>query len=164
LLAWVRENIAGHGGDPGNVFLMGNSAGATHVATYLFHAPSQLEDGPGVRGAILSSGAFGAGDGSADVVYYGDNAAERDRRSPLGLADTYDGELVPVFLWTGEYDPDSIVSGVRAMHEKLCGKYPACPRYEHFDGHNHVSHVMSIDTADRQITNALIQFYHSVVD
>jgi acetyl esterase/lipase len=40
---WVRNTIASHGGDPERVFLMGHSAGATHVASYLafpqFHGP-----------------------------------------------------------------------------------------------------------------------------
>ena len=33
-IAWVRENIAAHGGDPGAIVLLGQSAGASHVAAY----------------------------------------------------------------------------------------------------------------------------------
>lgn len=31
-IAWVRDNIAAHGGDPGKLFLLGHSSGATLVA------------------------------------------------------------------------------------------------------------------------------------
>ena len=33
-VAWVRENIAAHGGDPTAIVLLGQSAGASHVAAY----------------------------------------------------------------------------------------------------------------------------------
>jgi para-nitrobenzyl esterase len=52
-LAWVRDNVASFGGDPGNVTLFGESAGAMSVATLLGM--------PAARGlfhkAILESGA-----------------------------------------------------------------------------------------------------------
>ena len=54
-LAWVRDNIAGFGGDPGAVTVMGQSAGAISIATLLAM--------PAARGlfrrAILQSGASG---------------------------------------------------------------------------------------------------------
>ena len=34
-LAWVRAHIGLFGGDPDRVFLMGHSAGASHVASYV---------------------------------------------------------------------------------------------------------------------------------
>ena len=159
ILEWVRDNVAEYGGDPGNVFLMGNSAGATHVATYLFHEDSQLDDGPGIRGAVLSSGSFRAGDGDASRAYYGEQGSVHE---PLALVDSYEGEPVPIFLWSAEYDPAFIEIGVAEMYAKLCHKYQDCPMFTQFQGHNHVSHVMSIDTPDTQVTNALLMFYHRV--
>ena len=164
LLAWVRENVERYGGDPSNVFLMGNSAGSTHVATYLFHEPSHFEDGPGLRGAILSSGAFDGGDSEAARAYFGEDPAERESRAPLGLVDAYTGPRVPIFLWSAEYDPAFIEIGVAEMYGKLCRKYQDCPMYTQLQGFNHVSHVMSIDSPDTEVANAIIRFYHSVID
>jgi acetyl esterase/lipase len=48
MLAWVRANAAQHGGDPEQVFLMGHSAGAAHIASYLARTA-----GAPVAGAIL---------------------------------------------------------------------------------------------------------------
>jgi para-nitrobenzyl esterase len=55
-LEWVRDNIAGFGGDPGNVMIWGESGGGNKVSTLLamptahglFHKAS-IESGPGLR-------------------------------------------------------------------------------------------------------------------
>ena len=159
IIEWVKENISDYGGSPDNIFIMGNSAGATHVASYLFHEASQLPEGPGVMAAILSS----CGCGGGSPAYYGDDAALREANSPLGLVDSYTGEQVPIYLWSAEYDPSFIETSVAQMYAKLCSKYADCPLYTQWQGYNHVSHVMSIDTADTTITNGMIRFYHDVI-
>ena len=159
IIEWVHANIAEYGGNPDNITIMGNSAGSTHVATYMFHEASQLADGPGVKMAILSSGGFAAG----TPAYYGDDAALAAERSPLGLVDSYQGEQIPLYLWSAQYDPANIETSVAQMYAKLCQKYSDCPMYTQWQGYNHVSHVMSIDSADTTITNAMIRFYHEVM-
>jgi para-nitrobenzyl esterase len=55
-LEWVRDNIAGFGGDPGNVLIFGESGGGRKVASLmgmpaakgLFHR-AVIESGPGIR-------------------------------------------------------------------------------------------------------------------
>ena len=56
-LAWVRDHIAGFGGDPASVTVMGQSAGATSIGRLLM-----LADARGLfRRVIMQSGGFGRG-------------------------------------------------------------------------------------------------------
>jgi triacylglycerol lipase len=149
VLQWVRAKIEAYGGNPNNIVLMGNSTGAAHIATYLFHEPSQLPGGPGVNAAILSSGTFG------------ENGAGP---TPLGLVDSYAGKAVPILLWSGEYDVPAVETTVAELYAKLCRKYADCPMFVQLQGFNHVSHVLSIGSADTTVTDTIMRFYHSVID
>jgi len=162
VLAWVRENIDDYGGDPQKVFVMGNSAGGRIVASYLFHEPSHFADGPGVVGALLSSGSYRNDDSEVLRGYYGEDHTLREALVPLGLVDSYDGPELPIFMWSAEYDVTTIEAPVAAMYVKLCAKYGDCPRFTQFQGHNHVSHVMSLNTADDMVGRAALEFVRSV--
>ena len=163
VLQWLRENIAEYGGDASRIFLMGNSAGSTHVAAYLFHEPTQLDGEPGVVGALLSSGGFGASNPTTMRGYFGDDESTWQANSPLGLVETYTGTPVPIFMWSAEYDPAGIETRVAQMYAKLCVKYEDCPRYTQYQGHNHVSHVMSINSADSAVGEAALDFIRDVL-
>jgi triacylglycerol lipase len=162
VLDWVKKNIGPYGGDPNTLIVMGHSVGAMHLASYLFYQPAQLPEGPGITAAILASGAFDeTTESHVTSAYFGENGAAN---LPVNLVDSYEGAAVPIFLWSGSYDVPFIESGVAQMYAKLCRKYADCPAFMQLQGHNHASPVMSIDSADTSVTNALIQFYHSVAD
>jgi triacylglycerol lipase len=160
ILAWWREHATAYGGDPNRVYLMGNSAGAAHVATYLFHTPSQIDGGPRIAGALLSSGAFEAE--REDSVYYGADSEQSALRAPIALLSRYEGEAVPIFSWSGELDPPFIERAVAAMHAKLREKFGGRPRFAQFECHNHVSHVMSLNSADDEVGRAVRGFVEHV--
>src|ERR1700677_3764261 len=67
-VAWVRENIAAHGGDPDAIVLLGQSAGASHVAAY---GAGQKRD-QNVRAIALMSGVYDyeAFDPAPNVIAY----------------------------------------------------------------------------------------------
>jgi acetyl esterase/lipase len=144
LIEWTHQNIAQHGGDPNAIIVFALGDGATHLAGYLFHQPSQLKDGPGIAGAILVSGTFGSA-----------------KDQPLNLIGSYQGNSVPIMLWSAELDP--VQSGIGDMKDLLCRKYGKCPMFTELAGHNHVSAVMSLDTADTSALGSIHQFYHSAV-
>ena len=78
-LRWVRANIAAFGGDPSNVTLVGQSAGATSIGVLLVSPPAQ-----GLfRHAIIESigGSFAGPKRRLRDPYYGLSSAESDGAS-----------------------------------------------------------------------------------
>jgi triacylglycerol lipase len=141
LVEWARGNVLPYGGDPNSIIVIGNGEGAVRLASYLFNEKSQPETGPGVAAAVLGSGLFAS--------------------LPSNLVDRYQGKAVPLLMWTAELDP--VESGVTELKDRLCRKYGKCPAFVELRGHNHVSTVMSIDSADTSVTDQLIRFYHTAV-
>lgn len=157
LIEWTRGHVAERGGDPAAIIVLANGEGAMHLATYLFDQKQQPASGPGIAGAILASGTL-APDMKSGVVrrYFG-----KDARLPLKLVDAYQGKPVPMMLWSAELDP--LESGLTELKDKLCGKPETCPTYVRLEGHNHVSHVMSMDSTDMSVMTTIPRFYHSAV-
>jgi acetyl esterase/lipase len=58
LVKWLKANASAHGGDPERIYLIGHSAGATHIATYLYHSDLQEPNGAGIAGVVLMSGRY----------------------------------------------------------------------------------------------------------
>jgi triacylglycerol lipase len=146
-LAWVRANIAAHGGDPARIVLMGQSAGAAHVGDYLAaHAAS-----PGVASAVLVSGVHDVASYPASPTtgaYYGTDPIKLAQRSAIpGLTRL----TIPLFLASADLEPRAFQDQVARLNAALClaGR---CPPYLHMAGHNHFSTVFAIGTADQELT------------
>ena len=164
IVAWIKDNILDFGGDPESIFLMGSSAGASHVATYLFHEPSHLTSGSGVIGGILNSGSFSASDNDVAKTYYGEDRAQREKRVGLGLISSYQGSRIPIFLLSAQLDSFGIETSVAKAYAMLCDKYEDCPKYVQLHGHNHVSGVMSFNSIDDQMSSQVLEFVQDVLN
>lgn len=162
MVAWARENAVRLGADPNRIFLMGHSAGATHVASYIFDRALQPADGPGIAGAVLISGRYRLDYDPADPngrnmqAYFGDDPAQYPNRSPI--THIRDGAKVPVFLVVAEYDnPGLDVRGAELLFA-LCERDSACPRFLRLIGHNHLSEVAAFNTPDEQLGREVLGF------
>src|SRR5580693_9582045 len=103
-VAWVSANIASHGGNPDHVYLMGHSAGAVHVASYVSHPEFHKVAGGGLTGAIMVSGIYDltAGVGDPERAYFGTDPSLYAERSALqGLL----ASKLPLMIVTAELDP-----------------------------------------------------------
>lgn len=150
-LAWVRANIAAHGGDPARIVLMGQSAGAAHVGDYLAaHAAA-----PGVASAMLVSGVHDVASYPASpttAAYYGNDPIKLAQRSAIpGLTRL----TIPLFLASADLEPRPFQDQVARLNAALClaGR---CPPYLHMAGHNHFSTVFAIGSPDQELTIPLL--------
>jgi len=162
MVRWARENAAKFGGDANRIYLIGHSAGATHVASYIFDKTLQPAEGPGVAGAVLISGRYRLEYNPSDPngknmqAYFGDDTSTYVARSPI--THIKDGPRVPVFTVVTEYDnPGLDVVGAELL-AALCARDGGCPRFRRLEKHNHLSEVFAFNTADEQLGREILEF------
>jgi len=161
IVAWLRAHGAAYGGAPGRIFVIGHSAGATHVASYILDAALQPKEGPGVAGAVLISGSYRV---TAETLspeakaYFGADASQFAARSPI----THVNESkVPLMIVTAEYDPVFLATPSLELAALVCARDGKCPRMAWLKGHNHISEVASFDTADQALGEEILDFIAS---
>lgn len=147
---WIRKNAERYGGDPERIFLIGHSAGATHVATYAMTESLQANEGDdGLAGIVLLSGVYGGME--EDHVYFGNDA----NRLPLAQVE---GRRVPAFVIDAELDPLRMQVSALDLIRALCERDKRCPRHQQVAGHNHYSLVYHINTEDDSIASEIVDF------
>jgi acetyl esterase/lipase len=155
---WVRTSIGAYGGDPSRIVLMGHSAGASHVAGYLFHKQFQPADGDdGVIGAILLSGGYDPTSGmtAGRRAYYGEDQSLYAARSPLRHIAA---RATPIFIGFAEYDPPRFQIEAISLFKALCERDNHCPPMKQLRGHNHMTEVYHIGTPDESLSAEIIAF------
>ncbi len=156
---WIAAHAAEFGGDANRIVIMGHSAGAAHVASFLFDPDTKGEKL--VRGGLLSSGMYEvrAGETRDNVLaYYGADESQFERRSSLrGVASS----SIPIAVSVAEYDPINLVTPGFDLAKALCARDGKCPPIRRMDGHNHFSTVASMGTSDDDFANIVIDFVRS---
>lgn len=161
-LAWIKENITDLGGDPSRIIVAGNSAGSMHVADYVFREDLQIAD-DGVVGAILLSTPTvdlnnRDVDPKRDALYYG---IEADR-SEQSVVNFVDGRKIPVLVGYAEHEPKVISDQLRRLIDALRKRDGQLPMITAAAGHNHISLVMHIGSADETLAPDMLEFISSV--
>lgn len=162
-VAWLRKNVAQYGGDAERIFIMGQSAGATHVAAWTFIEAVHGAGGPGIAGAIMMSGSYAPLDPAYEdgkparnqTAYYGDELGNWEAMSPL--YHVREGHP-PAFLAVAENDPYSLAWPTAALAARLVQLDKAIPRIKRLDGHNHVSPAMQINSEIDMLGPDLLDF------
>jgi triacylglycerol lipase len=159
---WTLENAARFGGDARRIFLMGHSAGAVHVATYIAHPEFQKVKGGGLAGAILVSGIYeftADTDGPAQRAYFGADLSKWPARSSLkGLV----GSKLPLLVVRAQFDPTMFIVQGDVLNTAMCSVLGGCPTYLVLQGHSHMSEVYSINTDETRLTSAIGSFVSRV--
>jgi acetyl esterase/lipase len=153
---WAREHAAAHGGTPDRIAVFGQSAGASHVLTWLFDPV--LRSVKPVSAAVLSSGTYrvAADKISPNVMaYFGSDRSQYEARSPVTHVHRTG---IPFLLTVSEFDPPFLASPTFELAAKLTNENGHTPQLRWLAGHNHVSNVFSIGTQDDEAANLVSDF------
>ena len=162
MVKWTRENAARLGGDPNRIVLIGHSAGATHVANYIFNESLQPSGGPGVAGTVLISGRYRLSydpadpNGKAMQAYFGEDALAYADRS--AISHIKDAARIPLFTVIAEYELAGLDIMGAELLAGLCARDASCPRFTRLQKHNHGSEVFSFNTQDEQLGREILEF------
>ena len=168
IVAWTHAHIRDYGGSPHRIVLMGESAGASHVAAYALERRFQPRTGSGLAGAILFSGLYDpafetkagprfgmTGPGAPNENYYGKDTSRYPMRATLKHIT---GEKLPVMIVYNELDPTMMQVEAGMMFNDLCERFGDCPRLLWVPGHVHGSAMFTINTPDEWMADKLLAF------
>jgi triacylglycerol lipase len=155
-VAWLAANGQAHGADAGRLCAIGQSAGATHLAGVLFDARFAAA-ARHVRAGVLMSGLYDAQAPlrPGPLAYFGPDAATYAERSPLRQARPGHAR---VLLALAELDPAGMARQTLQLADRLAEVDGHCPPLAWLEGHNHVSTVFSLGTAQDDVARVLLDF------
>jgi triacylglycerol lipase len=154
---FVADKAADFGVDPNRIYLMGHSSGAAHAALYVSHPEFFGPRGAGLAGAIFSSGDydFTIYEGEGTIAYLGSDQTLRAQRSAVaGLIKT----KIPFMMSSAELDPPSSIEQFVLLKDALCKSEHGCVRSMVLPKHSHMSATYSINTADVQFSDQILEF------
>lgn len=149
VIDWIQARGAENGGDPNRIILMGHSAGATHVATYLADPACRSSHGARVKSAVLVSGSYDIGGpqiSEGQAAYFGDRQELYETRSPLaGLS----GVDIPLLIAAAELDPPAFHDHALRLAAARQVQKSQLTRVLYLKGHNHFSTMLHFNLKDQ---------------
>jgi acetyl esterase/lipase len=137
-IGWIQNNAAAHGMNSGRIFLMGQSAGASHVAQYIAHRQFHPEGGHGLKGGLIISGIFEPN----RKEYFGADTSRYPRMSALpGLVAS---APLPLLVTVAENDPPMFEEQAMKLLNALYQRDRRIPWFQRMWGHNHISAMLHV--------------------
>ncbi|MET4492071.1 alpha/beta hydrolase [Bradyrhizobium sp. LA7.1] len=171
-LRWAQQNAESHGASPCRICLLGESAGAAHVALASFASRFHEERPLGAAGIVLQSGSYDValehvaaaafGIPSPDLrnqAYFGEDMARYREMSTIRLIDAPD---VPTLITYAEHDPAQMQVQAGELFATLAMRAFTCPRLLRLSGHGHISQCCSYNTADTSVSGRVLDFLMSL--
>jgi acetyl esterase len=160
-VGWAVGHAAGFGGDPGRIFLMGHSAGATHIASYACDPNAGVGPSDSVRAIVLLSGRMRAdalpdNPNAAGVrAYFGADESLYEERSPVSWAARC---TLPVMIAIAEFENPLLDVYAAEFFWKLAAARGEASRFLRLRGHNHISIVAHFNTAEELLGREILDF------
>ena len=162
-VTWLRDHAAEFGGNPDQIFVAGISTGALHAATYVFR-PDLLPAGTArPAGAVLLSGPYSfdfSAPTKGELAYFGEDKTRWPEMVVPGKVTRAD---IPVLFTTAEWDDPRYLWPHAQLFSELIEKHRVRPRYRQSLGHNHVSQLLSVGTADTSVSREILDFIDRTV-
>jgi hypothetical protein len=161
VLQWVQQSREMFAAELLPVVLWGQSAGASHVASWLFDDAARGGKAAQVAAVMLMSGFYSAEAPlpAGPRAYFGDDARLYPQRSPLSHVTP--GAL-PLWLGVAELDPGWIAQQTYALARALTLANGRSPDFHFLRGHNHVSAVHSLGSPQQDCGDELLRFVRDV--
>ncbi len=160
-LEWLAGNIQRFGGSPERMVLIGQSAGAAHVASFLAgHHRSRSTRR--LAGAILLSGVYDLTTvriSEFEEAYYGSDRsryAEASTLEPLARTD------VPCLFTVSELDPPNFQQQAARLVEAFWAARGVWPRLLYQQGHNHITPILQLGTSCDTLGGELLAFIRRI--
>jgi acetyl esterase len=165
---WAQACVALHGGDVRRIVLVGESAGAAHIAAAVLMRRFHPEAGLGVAGAMLISGVYNpqlewqaripfgiASPDPRNEAYFGTDPSQYPAMSTVAQMDA---PALPLLITYAELDPVQQQVQAGELFATVCRKQGYCPGIEVIRDHNHLSQVLSLNTGDLRLGQTLLDF------
>ena len=165
-LKWIRDHEDQFKfADNSKVFLFGHSAGAQHLASYIFEEKYQIEN-DGVKGAILASGSVydtSILNNDADPQYYDYFGRDKNKYAERSILNDLEGRKVPVFVSYAQYDKDNFQYQALKMINALYERDKEMSTIIQLIDHNHLSEVFHFNTSEDGFSDQIVKFIKSVL-
>jgi triacylglycerol lipase len=164
VVRWLRANAAEHGGDPEKIILVGQSAGAAHVASYVAGCGGFSDaEAPVIAGAIMMSGVYdlvNSDHSPFEAAYYGTDASRFVAQSSVaGLART----PLPCLFTLAENDPENFQRQAALMIAPWVAAKGKWPDFVILKAHNHITPVHMLGGSADEVGPILKDFVDKTV-
>lgn len=156
---WAAAAGAGYGADTDRIYLFGQSAGATHVASATLDLKLRPKSHDRVRAVALMSGIYSIGSSNLApniVQYFGADPGAYWRRAPLSHAGN---ASPPMLLLSAEFDPFGLGAGTLDLAKAIYMRDGINPPQVWMAGHNHISGVACIGTSMDEASPVVLEFF-----
>lgn len=169
VVRWLAEHAGRFGGDPRRIVLMGESAGAAHVAAAVLLRRFGVDAAAGVRGAILASGPYHARlerlarapfgvetpDPRNDAYFGTDDAAAL---SAASIVEQVDAQPLPLLISYAERDLLQMQVQAGELFARLTARHGFTPELLCVRDHNHFSQTVALNTGDDSLAAPVADF------
>ena len=160
VLAWAENHVEEWGGQKNCIQVLGQSAGSSHVASWLFDEQIRGNSNEILRGAALMSGVYRPMEPLPPPLqsYWGSDPLLYNQRAPISHVKP---SKLPLLLTVTELDPSWLARHTFDLALELTLANGQSPRFAWFEGHNHVSTGQSLGSPQDDVGQKLIAFFRA---